>query len=274
MVDFQSDYQNYLQNNPYEGQAREASESTQTTLPQFSQDIQAFSQPDPTGFDTVIDQAASEASKATQKANAEALKAQEAFVKEQEQEMMEAIEAYRSQGLDVTPEEISLSVPTIKGETIGETQKGILSEKGVITQRFGNRNAIEKFSGGVNYGTDIGVKRGTKVALPPGEWQVIEAYNKATVDAPRNSQAAINRGYGNSVLVQNTQTGEKMRFSHLAKGQVFAQPGQTLKGGTVVGKVGTTGNTTGPHLDWEVYDSRGKLVDGLKTQYARYLLGT
>lgn len=147
----------------------------------------------------------------------------------------------------------------------GGAQK-ILSSGGPVTQRFGNRSSVEHFSGGVNYGTDIGVPEGTQVALPPGKWQVVQSYSGATGGREGDG---TNSGYGNSVLVQNMETGEKMRFSHLS--QNMAQPGMVLQGGTYIGATGRTGNATGPHLDLEYYDQSGQMRDVLQSMYAQYL---
>lgn len=141
--------------------------------------------------------------------------------------------------------------------------KGILSAFGPITQAFGNYNpAIEKYSGGVNYGVDIGVPMRTKVSLPSGEWKVIESSNKGD----------FNRGYGNSLLVQNTKTGEKLRFSHLDQLANLTKD-QVLQGGINFGLTGATGNVTGPHLDLEYYNQMGKAADVLRTIYGKELFG-
>lgn len=144
-----------------------------------------------------------------------------------------------------------------------ETAQNILSAKGPITQGFMNYNpGVEKFSGGYNYGVDIGVPTGTKVATPQGKWKVVEV----------SDNGSMNRGYGNSVFLQNVDTGEKLRFSHLNK-ILGLQPGQEINGNQVFGETGATGNVTGPHLDLEYYDRMGKLGDVLKTQYGRGLNG-
>ena len=53
-----------------------------------------------------------------------------------------------------------------------------------------------------------------------------------------------------------------VRYSHL--NQVGVKPGQVVKGGQVVGLTGSTGNSSGPHLDWEAYDAQGRLTDPLR----------
>lgn len=155
------------------------------------------------------------------------------------------------------------------GET-GQNQSTMLPNMPRITQQFGQKSKYDVFSNGVNYGVDFAVKENTPLALPPGQWQVVEAYSGA------NNRGRIgdktNRGYGNSVLVVNTQTGEKLRYSHL-KG-VGVQPGKVYSGGTVIGASGATGNVTGPHLDLEYKNAQGRLADVLNSPYARYLFGS
>lgn len=160
----------------------------------------------------------------------------------------------QSSGLNLNPAPLANEPMDVKFTSAG----GLLSQKGPITQKFGNYNPkIEKYSGGVNYGVDIGVPEGTDVTLPPGEWQVVEA--------SRNGN--FNRGYGNSVLVKNTKTNEKLRFSHLSR-VASLSPDQKLSGGATFAKTGATGNVTGAHLDLEYYDKLNRVQDFLKSSYA------
>jgi murein DD-endopeptidase MepM/ murein hydrolase activator NlpD len=136
----------------------------------------------------------------------------------------------------------------------------ILSQAGPLTQAFGNYNpSVEKYSGGINYGADIGVPVSTKVALPEGRWQVIDA----------NASGGMNSGYGNSIYVQNLETGEKLRFSHLSK--VGVNKGDIVSGGRVVAETGATGNVTGPHLDLEYRNPQGQLADVMSSRYGAQL---
>ncbi len=56
-------------------------------------------------------------------------------------------------------------------------------------------------------------------------------------------------GYGNMVIV-NHGYGYKTRYAHMSRFGVDV--GQTVKRGQVVGYVGSTGKSTGPHLHYEV----------------------
>lgn len=164
-------------------------------------------------------------------------------------------------------------------QTIQPTQQTsgnspILSQSPTIGTQFGAKQSADIYSGGVNYGTDFIVPKGTKITAPPGKWKVVSAFNGAKAEGPKNSQRGINQGYGNSVLLENTETGEKMRFSHLTIGGVAVKPGQEVSGGDVIGLSGATGNTagqTGQHLDLEYYNSKGRISDVMRTPYAQYL---
>ena len=134
-----------------------------------------------------------------------------------------------------------------------------------ITQKFGNRNDIEQFSGGINNGTDFATPEFTPVYLPKGKWEVLDAYNQAEGGYLGD---ATNQGWGNSVLVKNHDTGEQLRMSHLSR--VGVDKGQIIDGG-MVGLTGATGNNTGPHLDAEYYNPDGSLGDIEQTDYMNSL---
>ena len=60
-----------------------------------------------------------------------------------------------------------------------------------------------------------------------------------------------NSGYGNMILI-NHGDGYKTRYAHLVSGSMTVSVGDYVDAGQTIGKVGSTGNSTGPHLHFEV----------------------
>ena len=67
--------------------------------------------------------------------------------------------------------------------------------------------------------------------------------------AGRITVAEYNGGYGNMVEVDHGH-GLVTRYAHLSAFDV--SPGQWVEPGTIVGRVGSTGRSTGSHLHYEV----------------------
>jgi hypothetical protein len=64
-------------------------------------------------------------------------------------------------------------------------------------------------------------------------------------------------GYGNMVVVEHGRDFESL-YAHMSK--IFAVVGQEVTTDTIIGEVGSTGRSTGPHLHFEVHED-GKAVD-------------
>lgn len=64
-------------------------------------------------------------------------------------------------------------------------------------------------------------------------------------------------GYGSSVIIQHDGT-YATRYAHLSR--IFVQTGESVSKETIVGEVGSTGFSTGPHLHFEVLEN-GKTID-------------
>jgi len=107
--------------------------------------------------------------------------------------------------------------------------------RGQITAGFGQR--MDPFSGedAFHNGIDISVPFGTRVEAA-ADGIVLEA-------GPES-------GYGNEILIDHGY-GFITKYGHLSR--IFVVVGQVLQRGQVIGAVGMTGKTTGPHLHYEVH---------------------
>lgn len=107
--------------------------------------------------------------------------------------------------------------------------------EGAITSSFGWR--IHPISDDTRFhsGTDIGAAFGTPV---------VAALSGQVVAADYLG------GYGLTVVLQHRDGSYQTLYAHL--GEIFVRPGEQIKQGTVIGRVGSTGNSTGPHLHFEI----------------------
>ncbi len=116
--------------------------------------------------------------------------------------------------------------------------------EGVLTSRFGPRmHPILKV---------LKLHKGTDWAAPVGT-PVVAAFN-GTVNF-----AGDGGTYGNLVKITDAD-GSETRYAHLSRFADGLQAGQQIAAGTLIGYVGTTGQSTGPHLHFELYVG-GEAVD-------------
>ncbi|MBW4419574.1 MAG: M23 family metallopeptidase [Myxacorys californica WJT36-NPBG1] len=109
-----------------------------------------------------------------------------------------------------------------------------LSLPASITSLFGWR--IHPITGNSRFhsGTDLGAPMGTPV-LAALTGRVI--------------MADFFGGYGLAVALEHGQGSQQTLYAHLS--EVFVKPGEVIKQGNAIGRVGSTGNSTGPHLHFE-----------------------
>lgn len=116
---------------------------------------------------------------------------------------------------------------------------------GWLTSNWGSRKDPITGEPGTHAGLDIATARGTAVF----------ATADGTVEA-----AGYNGDYGNCVDVTHGY-GIVTRYGHLARSAV--RVGQKIKRGDIIGYVGATGRTTGPHLHYEILFN-GRPINPLK----------
>jgi murein DD-endopeptidase MepM/ murein hydrolase activator NlpD len=79
--------------------------------------------------------------------------------------------------------------------------------------------------------------------------------------------AGMTSGYGNYTILDH---GAGIRTAYAHQSRIGVRAGQTVKAGQVIGNVGSTGNSTGPHLHFEymkngVRVNPNQIIPGLKT---------
>lgn len=72
------------------------------------------------------------------------------------------------------------------------------------------------------------------------------------------------RGYGHTVVIDHGN-GIRTRYAHMYPGSITVRVGQKVYQGQQIGRIGSTGNSTGPHLHFEV------LVNGYKVNPLPYI---
>ncbi|MEO6612622.1 MAG: peptidoglycan DD-metalloendopeptidase family protein [Chitinophagaceae bacterium] len=78
----------------------------------------------------------------------------------------------------------------------------------------------------------------------------------ATADGTITTAGSTGNGYGNHVVIQHGY-GYETLYGHMVRVKVRA--GQTIKRGEVIGWVGSTGKSTGPHCHYEVHKNGEKI---------------
>lgn len=110
-----------------------------------------------------------------------------------------------------------------------------------VTSAFGWRTHPISGTTSFHTGTDLAAPTGTPVlAAFPGQVQT----------------AGFMGGYGLAILLHHQDGQLATRYAHLSK--IYVQPGQWVSQGTIIGLVGSTGNSTGPHLHFETLKKQDK----------------
>jgi murein DD-endopeptidase MepM/ murein hydrolase activator NlpD len=68
-------------------------------------------------------------------------------------------------------------------------------------------------------------------------------------------------GYGNLVTIR-TSDGHELMYAHMSR--IGVEKGDTVEVGDQIGKVGSTGYSTGPHLHFEVHTKKGNAINPLE----------
>jgi LysM repeat protein len=113
---------------------------------------------------------------------------------------------------------------------------------GRITSPYGSRRR------GFHPGVDIGNARGTTI-VAAASGVVTEVVNGCV-----EGRKKCGGGYGNHIEIVHPN-GTTTRYAHLSR--TFVNTGQEISQGQNIGALGSTGNSTGPHLHFEIMNANG-----------------
>src|SRR5690625_1923339 len=173
-------------------------------------------------------------------------KRQEAIAREKEQKKQEALKAEAAQETNDNSPENESNENSGSGNKPANTSSVPNSDSGSfiwpaqgrISSEYGYRNHPIYNTPKLHAGIDIANGTGTDViATAPGV--VISGNYKG--------------GYGNAIFIAHSINGQSYTtvYAHLSSISVTA--GQVVNQGESIGKMGSTGDSTGPHLHFEIY---------------------
>lgn len=132
-------------------------------------------------------------------------------------------------------ETLSSNVKIISGdaEYIKKNYNLILPLTGILSSGFGERESTSDIISTNHTGVDIATKSGTE----------IKASHSGIITMAKNFST-----YGNCIMINDG----KLTTVYAHCSQIDVTEGQKVTQGDVIGKVGMTGNATGPHLHFEI----------------------
>ena len=113
-----------------------------------------------------------------------------------------------------------------------------------LSAKFGQRGSY--WSSGRHTGLDFAASRGTRVNAVADGKVIFSGWAGS---------------YGKAIIVKHAN-GKRSLYAHLSKRKVGK--GRKVEAGQRIGRVGGTGNVTGPHLHFEVRSKNGKKLDPRK----------
>jgi hypothetical protein len=142
---------------------------------------------------------------------------------------------YTGQRSSIRPEQVKGALSRVKQQSIASSRATpMLGLPGniAVTSGFGMRGLA--ISPGMHMGIDIGAPTGTP----------LKSFTDGKVEA-----TGWQSGYGNYVnWIDSSGTGHF--YAHM-NSPASVKKGQRIKAGTILGYVGNTGTSSGPHLHWE-----------------------
>ncbi len=138
---------------------------------------------------------------------------------------------YETVDIEVAEAKVSEQLQEIADASVNGVYLSQRPVSGVITSRFGNRESIRTYA---HTGLDIAAPYGTPIKAAAG----------GTV-----SVAQYSGSYGNLIVV-DCGNGVEIYYGHCSS--LYVSAGDEVEAGDVIGAVGSTGNSTGNHLHFEI----------------------
>jgi murein DD-endopeptidase MepM/ murein hydrolase activator NlpD len=155
-----------------------------------------------------------------------------------EQQEQQAIEAIRARKADFEAQynavQAQIAASVSRGNPTPGNHRFVWPVDGSIASGFGPRTHPIYGGSRAHTGVDISASQGTPI--------------KAAGDGVVR-MAGVNGGYGNWTLIDN---GDGLATGYGHQSRIAVSIGQHVSTGEVIGYVGSTGASTGPHLHWEV----------------------
>ena len=172
------------------------------------------------------------------------VKINEIITEDTDQIKTESVEVAKETLLPEVEQEVEKMEEERNAPTINGIKLAVHPVSGTITSRFGVRSRIRSST---HTGLDIACSTGTS----------IKVVAEGTVSSVTSGGA-----YGNLIKVDHGN-GVETWYAHCNK--IYAKQGQTVEAGDVIAAVGSTGNSTGPHLHLEIR------IDGTAINPQQYL---
>ena len=115
-------------------------------------------------------------------------------------------------------------------------------EKGIIGSLYGYRIHPNTNTKKFHAGLDIRAKHGNSVYA---------AFDGIVIEVKKSS-----KGYGNTIRILH-ENGLESLYAHLSA--FLVKTGDVICKGKIIGKIGTSGNATGPHLHFEIIEDKKKI---------------
>ncbi|WP_321327641.1 M23 family metallopeptidase [uncultured Parasphingorhabdus sp.] len=132
---------------------------------------------------------------------------------------------------------------SVKSDSKGWRQTFIWPAKGRISGQFGSQRIYNGDPGSYHSGIDIAAPTGTYYVAPADGVVTLAASSPFTLE-------------GNLLMIDH---GMGLNSAFLHSSEILVEEGQEVKRGEPIGRIGSTGSATGPHLHWSMKWNKARI---------------